>query len=184
MIVLGYARPFVLERVLQKRNVQRQEAQRMGEAWGNVNAVVGWRPRMFRKGVMMDMLQPAVPELFEKKCPVDGVWQFQLKDHKSPHYLDEKTLREALEIEELEGLDKEKLNVLVRAPSRPIWDHEGVCSCGKRAYLFSQCFKCLAADNQEAEFERADAELEEDFYVPTEEERDTELESGRALASG
>mgnify|MGYP003327371213 CR=1 FL=1 len=73
-------------------------------------------------------------------------------------------------MEKIDGLDKEALNVLVTQPARMMWDHEGVCTCGRRTYLFGQCFKCLSIDRAEDERERAEAELEEDFYKPPAEE--------------
>ena len=40
LIAFGFARPYVLELSLQTRNVQRAEAQKIGEAWGRVGAAV------------------------------------------------------------------------------------------------------------------------------------------------
>ena len=69
LIALGFARPYVLELSLQTRNVQRQEAQRIGEAWGQVTAVVGISPRLFRgKGLMPDLLEPGIRAHVERNA--------------------------------------------------------------------------------------------------------------------
>ena len=31
-------------------------------------------------------------------------------------------------------------------PSREVWDHDGVCACGKKTYLFSRCPSCIQAE--------------------------------------
>ena len=31
-------------------------------------------------------------------------------------------------------------------PSREVWDHDGVCACGKKTYLFSRCPNCIQAE--------------------------------------
>ena len=31
-------------------------------------------------------------------------------------------------------------------PSREAWDHDGVCACGKKTYLFSRCPNCIQAE--------------------------------------
>ena len=54
LIAYGFGRPYVMEVSLQTRNVQRQEAQRIGEAWGSVSVIVGYSPRMFKKGIMQE----------------------------------------------------------------------------------------------------------------------------------
>ena len=100
---------------------------------------------------MFDILKPALPELFKNDCPVAGVRGFLIRDYKSAHYLDEKQLGDDLAIERLEGLDKEALSVLVSQPSRTMWEHDGVCGCGRRTYLFGQCFRCLKEEAEEAE---------------------------------
>ena len=74
----------------------------MGEAWGNVSAVVGINPRLFKKGIMLDDLQLAMPELFKDKCPVPSIRHFHLQDYKSSHYLAEKELVEKLGLEKIE----------------------------------------------------------------------------------
>ena len=113
LIALGLARPYVLELSLQTRNVQRQEAQRIGEAWGNIRGIVALNPRMFKKGLMLDLLRPALPELFKNDCPVEDVRSFCIKSYKSSHYEDEKTLGIDLKLEMIENLSVTVLQVSV-----------------------------------------------------------------------
>ena len=41
-----------------------------------------------------------------------------------------------------------------------MWDHNGVCACGRRTFLFGQCMRCLAVDRADAEKEQAANEHE------------------------
>ena len=163
LVALGFARPYVLELVLQTRNVQqRQEAQQIGEAWGAVAGIISIDPRMFKKGLVLDLFRLAMPEFFKTNCPVPSVRQFGLRNAKSSHYLADKEFYAELEVEILEGYDKAVLSVVVQSPARLMWDHDGQCTCGRRTYLFGQCMKCLAVDRQDAERERAQAEVEKE----------------------
>ena len=36
-------------------------------------------------------------------------------------------------------------------PSREVWDHDGVCACGTRTYLFSRCPSCIQAEASDDE---------------------------------
>ena len=67
----------------------------------------------------------------------------------------------------------------MKQSSRLMWDHDGLCSCGKRTYLFSQCFKCLQEEALDDERRRAEEELDEEIYTPAKDEVTPE-----ALASG
>ena len=42
--------------------------------------------------------------------------------------------------------------------SREIWEHEGLCACGRRTRLFGQCMQCIAAEHAENVQARADQE--------------------------
>ena len=64
LIALGYARPLCLEQAMLTRNVQHSEASQIGQAWGNVSAVFIYEPRMSRKGLQVEKLRAAFPELF------------------------------------------------------------------------------------------------------------------------
>ena len=60
-----------------------------------------------------------------------------------------------------------------------MWEHDGVCGCGRRTYLFGQCFRCLKEEADEAEKVRAEAEL--DVVEETSEEKvDEALAEGQA----
>lgn len=178
LICYDFAKPFVMELSLQTRNVQKQEAQQMGEAWGNVSAIVGINPRLFKKGIMLNDLQLAMPELFKDKCPVPSIRHFQLQDYKSSVYLEEKELVEKLSLEEIDGINKAVLSVLVKQPGRIMWDNDGVCSCGKHTYLFCQCFRCLQGEMREDERKLAEEELDEEIYKAPEEDSSVAQASG------
>ena len=45
--------------------------------------------------------------------------------------------------------------------SRELWEHEGLCACGRRTRLFGQCMQCIAAEHAEEVQRRADEETAE-----------------------
>ena len=59
----------------------------------------------------------------------------------------------------IESLNVTVLQVLIERPARMMWEHDGQCGSGRRTYLFGQCFRCLAVDEQDA---RDEAKLEAD----------------------
>ena len=52
--------------------------------------------------------------------------------------------------------------------SRELWEHEGLCACGRRTRLFGQCMQCIAAEHAEEVQRRADEETAEDEAEPSE----------------
>ncbi len=78
----------MLEQVMSSRNVQIAELHELASAWGNVAGVVVSRPKLSKKGLQMDKLQAAAPELFDNKFPVPTRRLFGWKDAKSPQYLE------------------------------------------------------------------------------------------------
>ena len=62
-----------------------------------------------------------------------------------------------------------------------MWDHDGVCACGKRTYLFCQCFKCLQEEMRDDERKRAEQEWDEEVYPTPEEDTPDAQASGRPL---
>ena len=59
-----FAHPGCLESVLASRNVQPVELPEIAEAWGNVRVVVIHEPRLSKKGVQLEKLKVAAPEMF------------------------------------------------------------------------------------------------------------------------
>lgn len=106
LVAFGYARPYVLERSMQTRNVQRREVQAIGEAWGKVQAIVGLNPRMYKRGLMLDIFRPAMPDFLMKNCPVPTVRQFVVRDYKSTAYDEEIAFAEESELEMIDGASR------------------------------------------------------------------------------
>ena len=59
-----------------------------------------------------------------------------------------------------------------------MWEHNGVCSCGERTFLFSQCRKCLEMEAQNRQVEAAEAAHD----LPAPLERVPEADEALALA--
>ena len=48
----------------------------------------------------------------------------------------------------------------MQGADRTVWEHHGVCRCGRRTYMFGQCLKCIrdeAVDRHEAQLEEVAA---------------------------
>ena len=71
---------------------------------------------------------------------------------------DSAALFEVLRLRRVEGLDSLSLRGLLDEPSREIWEHNGVCACGRRTYLFARCPACIekeAVEELDGALERA-----------------------------
>ena len=86
LIAIGYGIPGVLEAALGTRTVQRQEAQEMAEAWGNVTCIIVTSPRMSKTSLGLDKLRAGVPEMFITDSPVPTTKTYGIKVPKAPHY--------------------------------------------------------------------------------------------------
>ena len=62
---MAYAHPGCLEQVLATRTVQPAELAEICQPWGNIAVVVIQEPRLSRKGVQLDKIKQASPELFQ-----------------------------------------------------------------------------------------------------------------------
>ena len=56
----------------------------------------------------------------------------------------------------VDGLQDVMARELLLEPSQLIWDHHGVCHCGRRTFLFSQCEKCARVEAIERQDEIMD----------------------------
>ena len=75
---------------------------------------------------------------------------------------------EALRLTRVERVDSIGLRSALSEPPREMWEHDGLCSCGKRTYLFSRCSTCIAREAEE-DFARA---AESSIEAKEEEEND------------
>ena len=61
-------------------------------------------------------------------------------------------------------------------PARDVWEHDGLCSCGKKTYLVSRCPACIEKEAQDevvemqerAEAAAEDRDLEDDLDLALE----------------
>ena len=172
LVAMAYAHPGCLEQVLATRNVQPAELPEICQPWGNVAAVVIQEPRLSKKGVQLDKIKLACPEMFQA-YPIQPRRTLSWKDSKAIHYLETKALLEAAKVEVVENIGAIPSINLLQVPPLLMWEHEGRCPCGKRTFLFSQCPKCLREDTLLAE-EAAEGEI----TVKEQEPVSLELESG------
>ena len=134
VVALTYGHPGALEQVFATRNVQVAELPELCQAWGNVSTIVIQEPRLSRRGVQLNNLQAACPELFSP-YPLPGRRTFSWKDMKIPHYLDTKKLLELTRVEMVKDFGSVPFAALISEPPTLMWEHSGKCQCGKRCCL-------------------------------------------------
>ena len=113
---------------------------------------------MSKKGVQLQALRQAAPELFSS-YPKPSRRTFSWKDPKVTHYNETKEFTSAARIEVVDSFKDIPFLELVEEPATLMWEHEGRCQCGKRSYLFSLCPGCLAEEAQLEQEARITVEL-------------------------
>ncbi|CAE7929806.1 pol, partial [Symbiodinium sp. KB8] len=72
---------------------------------------------------------------------------------------------------EFPGIEEASVRGMLAEPSREMWDHDGLCACGKRTYLFSRCPACIEQEALDTAVEIAERE---DLEVRGSTDRDPE----------
>ena len=98
---------------------------------------------MSKTNLGLEKLRAGVPEMFATDSPVAAVKTYGVKKAKTPHYHEEKQFFNSLDIPLVESVGELPLAVAAEEAGRTVWEHDGQCQCGRRTYLFGQCFKCL-----------------------------------------
>ena len=76
-----------------------------------------------------------------------------------------------LRLDSSKGIEEASIRGMLEEPSREMWDHDGLCSCGKRTYLFSRCPACIEQEALDTAVEIAERE---DLEVRGSSDRDPE----------
>ena len=76
----------------------------------------------------------------------------------------EKILR-SLRLDASKGIEEASVRGMLDEPSREMWDHDGLCVCGKRSYLFSRCPSCIEQEALDTAVEIAERE-DDEVLVP------------------
>ena len=123
-----------------------------------------------------ELLASSCPEV-KREFPMPLVRGYGIVT-KIPKEEEVRQVTEILQLGLIKGLAEPPLASLAREPGREVWEHEGRCACGKRAYVFSRCVTCIEKEAAE-EFAAAAEEREN----PTEEkEAEEELVAEDLLA--
>ena len=139
IIAAAYAKPALLEQAQATRNVQTQEACKIGQAWGNVAGVSVSAPRISRKAIGTEDLQIAAPELVKLECPVESRRTYGVRDCTSTFYLQEKEFCVLADVEIVDGLSGIPVRQMLEAAHQLMWEHVSECTCSRRTFLFGQC---------------------------------------------
>ena len=168
LVATAYGHPGQLEQVLATRNVQPAELHEIGQAWGNVAAIIVEEPRLSKKGVQFANIKLSAPEMFQN-YPVASRRTVSWKDSKILHYNDTKLFLDAASVEMLPSFGAIPFGGLLEEPPLLMWEHDGRCPCGKRSFLFGQCPGCLKEER------RLKTESVEDEQAPEEPDGQVEL---------
>ena len=76
-----------------------------------------------------------------------------------------------LRLDLCKGFEEASVRGMLAEPSRDMWDHDGLCACGKRTYLFSRCPSCIEQEALDTAVEIAERE---DLEVRGSTDRDPE----------
>ena len=172
--------PLVVELTLQARNLQTKEVREIGSSWGRIKAVWSVNPRVWRTQLGATEVKEAIPELL-KDFVVDPLNGFGVATKTGrPDELD--AMFEALRLEKITSVAAVGIRGMLAEPGREVWEHDGLCSCGKKTYLFSRCPACIEKEAQDEVVEmqeRADAAESRDI----EDDLDLALEVGALVAA-
>ena len=91
-----------------------------------MSAIIIHEPRLSKKGVQLDNIRSAVPEMFDN-YPVPSRRTFAWKDQKSLHYLDTQAFLKAAKVEVVDNFGAIPLSGLVSEPGTLMWEHDGKC---------------------------------------------------------
>ena len=123
-VVLGLLRlPLVVEVTLQARNLQRKEIREVVSGWSGVKSV--W------------CVNPCVTCVWRTQAGGD------LLVTRSPKEESSRQVCDILGLGVLKDISEAPLMNLAVEPGRDVWEHDGRCSCGKRAYVFGRCTACI-----------------------------------------
>jgi len=176
-LIVGLLRfPLMVEVTLQARNLQREEIKKVVSGWAGLKAVWSVNPRMWKVKPSPELLASSCPEV-KREFPMPLVRGYGIVT-RIPKEEEVRQVTEILQLGLIKGLAEPPLASLAREPGREVWEHEGRCACGKRAYVFSRCVTCIEKEAAE-EFAAAAEEREN----PTEEkEAEEELVAEDLLA--
>jgi len=148
LVVFAFSKPLVLEAALQARNLQRKEAQTVAEGWGSVRGCLASVPRWSRKDMGTAEWTEAVPELKAEFAKEDR-WFGLIRDRRSPHHAEEESFKEQFVLNAFQSADAVPWDQVLSRGLTVMFDHGGVCPCGRRTYLFGQCAKCINDEAKE-----------------------------------
>ena len=152
--------PLVVELTLQARNLQRKEARAAGEAWAGIKAIWVLRPRLWRTQCGHQEIAESCPEL-QREFPEPPLRGFGVVGKIAAG---DEVLR-LLRLDPSKGIEEASIRGMLEEPSREMWDHDGLCACGKRTYLFSRRPACIEQEALDTAVEIAEREDEDELLT-------------------
>ena len=143
--------------VLLARNVHISEAQKIANAWSKIKLLVGVNPRISKAKPGRQLLQEACPEWFSPH-PLECLPRLGLVERYAPAKEEIEELLSSTGVIKIGSLGEVIWHAWLERDSKEIWEHEGLCACGRQRRLFGQCMQCIAAEHAENVQARADQE--------------------------
>ena len=176
IIGLAAASPVVVETVMLSRNIQQGEAHKLASAWAKVKIVAGVNPRISKANPGCQLLKEACPEMF-KPHPLESIPRLGLLDGEIPKKEEIREFLGSAGIVLVESWESILWKGWLEKPSKEIWEHGGLCACGRRTRLFGQCMECIAQEHSEDKLARASKEEEECLEEDQEGDKERPLQS-------
>ena len=142
------------------RNIQQGEAHKLATAWAKVKIIAGVNPRISKANPGCELLKEACPEMF-KLHPLESIPRLGLLEGEVPRKEEIREFLGAAGVVLVETWDSILWKGWLEKPSKDIWEHGGLCACGRRTRLFGQCMECIAQEHSEDKLARASKEEEE-----------------------
>ena len=143
-VALALTRPRVLDNVLRAQNVQRTEIGRLAVVWTRLLMVILFDLRWTPKDVMQTYVESVIPGLvlpFTK--PSLRTYLVIPATHPLGRAI--RAVGRAWSIPCAASIGDVPLYLAAQQPREEAWEHDGICECGKRTYLYPQCPACIEA---------------------------------------
>ena len=151
-VIAGMLRfPLVIEVTLQARNLQRKEIHAVVSGWSRIRAFWSVNPRMWKTVSGAEFLTLSCPEV-GKAFPIEPLRAYGVVT-RGPNQDGIRKILDLLQAGEVKDIAAVNLVSLLKEPPIEVFEHNGQCSCGKRAYVFARCVSCIekeAADDMAA----------------------------------
>ena len=136
------SRPLVVELALGARVVQHEESQELVAAWNRMDLILAREPKLGKVNPGLQLLVQAIPEMVAD-YPVAALKCMVAVRRTDPHRGAVEEFGRGCSFPVCGALQDVDWVGQAWGARAPLWEHHGLCVCGRKAYLFSECSECL-----------------------------------------